>query len=207
MSKVIIHATETEVVIIAAAVSSTLDNSQIWVGFHQGAKPRYVPCHLIAFKLGAESSWVLLLMPAFSECDSLGLSWCRKVNALACLVQHASSEARLLQVVKIPKPCIIRRYGQNRYVVLLYQRTCFPSKVIEARKTKSVPRNRKIENVPPNTHALQQDVKRAVYQAGQCLQSDPTLPSPAAWSWEKTDPMLDNVRSIESMPGTTAMWL
>jgi hypothetical protein len=80
----------------------------------------------------------------------------------------------------------------ERYVVLLYQRTSSHSKVIDARKRMFASGNRKIENIPPTTYALEQHVKRAVHQAGhhvwgQCLQGDPTLPSPAAWGWERTD--------------------
>ena len=79
----------------------------------------------------------------------------------------------------------------ERFVVRLYQHTSSLSKVLVARKRMFTFGNRKIENIPPTMGALVQHVKRAVYQAGhiwgQCLQGDPTLPSPAAWGWERTD--------------------
>ena len=79
----------------------------------------------------------------------------------------------------------------ERFVVLLYQRTSSLRKVNEARKRLFAVGNRNIENVPPTVHALEQHVKRAVYQAGhiwgQCLQGKPALPSPAEWGWIRTD--------------------
>ena len=53
----------------------------------------------------------------------------------------------------------------ERYVVLLHHRTSAPSHVNEARK-QLFAQNRKMENIPPTLHALEQHVKRAVYQAG-----------------------------------------
>ena len=43
-SKVKIHAADTDVVILATAVSSTQDNSQIWVAFGYGVKLHFIPC-------------------------------------------------------------------------------------------------------------------------------------------------------------------
>jgi len=45
--------------------------------------------------------------------------------------------------------------------------------------------NRKIENIPATLHALEQHVKRDVYQArhiwGQSLSGEPQVPSPNLW--------------------------
>ena len=47
----------------------------------------------------------------------------------------------------------------------------------------------KMENIPPTLNALEQHVKRAVYQAehiwGQALIGNPQVPSPDSWGWEK----------------------
>ena len=46
-------------------------------------------------------------------------------------------------------------------------------------------------NIPPTLHALEQHVKRSVYQAGyvwgQCLIAVPEVPSPDLRGWEKSD--------------------
>ena len=77
----------------------------------------------------------------------------------------------------------------ERHVVLLYQRTSGLSHVNVARKRMFAFGNRIIENIPPALHALEQHVKRAVYQAGhvwgQSLSGEPQVPSPDLWGWER----------------------
>ena len=74
----------------------------------------------------------------------------------------------------------------ERYVVLLYQRTSALSRVNEARKPLFA-QNRNMENIPPILYALEQHVKRAVYQAGhiwgQSLIGEPEVPSTDDSSW------------------------
>jgi len=53
----------------------------------------------------------------------------------------------------------------ERYVVLLYQRTTAHSHVNEARK-QLFTHNRKMENIPPTLHALEQHVKGLFFRQG-----------------------------------------
>ena len=48
-----IHAIDTDVVVFRTAVSKILWNCKLWVAFGHGSKMRYIPCHLIAAKLGS----------------------------------------------------------------------------------------------------------------------------------------------------------
>ena len=90
----------------------------------------------------------------------------------------------------------------ERYVVLVYQRTSALSHVNEARKHISAFRNRILENIPPTLYALEQNVKRAVYQAGhiwrRSLSGELQVPSPDVCGWERVsddsqmDSMLDH---------------
>ena len=77
----------------------------------------------------------------------------------------------------------------ERYFVLLYQRTSTLSHVNDARKQLFAFGNQKIENIAQTLHALEEHVKRAVYQAGhiwgQCLIGAPQVPSPDLWGWQK----------------------
>ena len=50
-TKLIIHATDSVVVVLAIAVSIVLQHCEIWVAFGHGSKLRFIPCHLIAAKL------------------------------------------------------------------------------------------------------------------------------------------------------------
>ena len=76
----------------------------------------------------------------------------------------------------------------ERYVVLLYQQTSALSHVNEARK-QLFTHNRKMENIPPTLHTLEQHVKRAVFQAGHIwghsLVGEPNIPSLDLWGWER----------------------
>ena len=47
-----IHATDPDVVVLTVAVSSVLQDCEIRVAFDHGSKLRFIPCHLIAEKLG-----------------------------------------------------------------------------------------------------------------------------------------------------------
>ena len=70
-TKLMIHATDTDVVVLAIAVSSVLQDCEIWVAFDHGSKLRFIPCHLIAAKLGNAGSRGLLLIHALSGCDTV----------------------------------------------------------------------------------------------------------------------------------------
>ena len=77
----------------------------------------------------------------------------------------------------------------ERFVIVLYSKTCSVSRVNEARKILFAHGNRHIENIPPTVAALTQHVKRAVYQAGhvwgQAHICNPSLPSPSDWGWQQ----------------------
>ena len=66
-----IHATDTDVVVIATAVSSVLQDWVIWIALCHDATLRYIPCHLIAAELGNDASWGFLFLHAISGCDTL----------------------------------------------------------------------------------------------------------------------------------------
>ena len=66
-----VDATDTGVVVIAVAVSSILQNCEVWIAFGHDNKLRYIPCHRIANKLGTDASSGLLFFHAMSGCDRL----------------------------------------------------------------------------------------------------------------------------------------
>ena len=154
-------------VVLAIAVSIVLQHCDIWVAFGNGSKLRFIPCHLIAAKLGNDGSWGLLLMHALSGCDTVSaFHGIGKKTAWAvwCSIPHlATVFSRLAHAPSQVSPDdlnVIERYG-----VLLYQRTSSLSHVNGARK-QLFAQNRKMENIPPTLHAIEQHVKRVVYQAG-----------------------------------------
>ncbi len=74
-------------------------------------------------------------------------------------------------------------------MVLLYDRTSDILKVDQSRKHLFTRKGRALENWPPTSAALQQHIKREVYQSicwnrALCVQQE--LPEPTDWGWKKT---------------------
>ena len=57
-------------------------------------------------------------------------------------------------------------HALERFVVVMYSRTCPHQTVNEARHVLFAQGNKSIENIPPTQAALAQHIKRAAYQAG-----------------------------------------
>ena len=72
----------------------------------------------------------------------------------------------------------------------MYDRTSTCTDVNKARK-KLFAKRSSVQRIPPTRAALEQHVKRAVFQGGhvwgQTLVPQPVLPSPASWGWINTD--------------------
>ena len=104
-TKLMIHATYTDVVVLAIAVSSVLKNCEIWVAFGHGSKLRYVPCHLISAELGNDGVFcscmryqdVILFPPSMElERKQLGL------YGVVCLSSHLLSFVYLVHQLRYP---------------------------------------------------------------------------------------------------------
>ena len=193
LSKIMIHATDTDVIAISIATSSALQHCELWVAFGHGTRRRYIPCHLIARQLGEEASKALLFMHALTGCDTVSAfhgidkktAW-SVWQSMPYLTPVFASLARAPSQVTPEDMEHIERYTE-----ILYQRTSPLSHINEARKQMFAAGNRRIENIPPTQEALKQHVKRAVYQAGyiwgQSLIGVPEMPSPSSWGWERAD--------------------
>ena len=79
----------------------------------------------------------------------------------------------------------------ERFVVLMYSRTCSASRVNVARQEQFAKSSRSIENIPPTQAALCEHIRRATFQAGyiwgQTQIPSQTLPSPSDWGWDDKD--------------------
>ena len=79
----------------------------------------------------------------------------------------------------------------ERFIVLMYSKTCTLSRVNEARRELFTQSSRTVENLPQTQGALEEHLKRAIYQAGyvwsQALDPSPKLPSPENWGWQSTE--------------------
>ena len=77
----------------------------------------------------------------------------------------------------------------ERFVILLYDRTN-PCTDIDTARKKLFVRKNNVELIPPNKAALEEHVKRAVYQGGHVwgnmLVPIMNPPSPSEWAWIET---------------------
>ena len=184
-NSIMIHATDTDVVVLAISAASDLPETELWLAFGHGNNFRYIAAHGIANQLGSVLSKSLLFLHAISGCDTVS-SFCGigKKTAWGVLrsMPHIWSVFRRLS--NTPSEITEQDMAEiERFAVVLYKKTSPLSKVNKARKQLFSTGTRKIEKIPPTKAALQEHVKRAAYQAGhvwgQALIPNPVLPSPS----------------------------
>ena len=77
----------------------------------------------------------------------------------------------------------------ERFVILMYDRTSTCHDINKARR-KCFSKKNNMKNIPLTKAALEQYIKRAIYQGGhvwgQLLLPSPSLPLPTSWGWIKT---------------------
>jgi hypothetical protein len=187
---IVVHATDTDVVVIAVSVSIQLPGCQLWVAFGHGDKFRFIATHSIAASLGPEICRGLPFMHAISGCDTVS-NFCGVGKKTAWDVWKALPDvnevfSRLSHIPENISESDVEAI--ERFVILLYNRTSDLTFVNEARKQLFCHGNRKIEHIPPSKAALVQHIRRAAFQAGhvwgQALVPKPTLPSPSDWGWQ-----------------------
>ncbi len=71
LKKIIIQATDTDVVVLAIRTAAILQDCKIWIAFGHGKLFRFISAHGIAAALGSERSRGLLFSHAFSGCDTV----------------------------------------------------------------------------------------------------------------------------------------
>lgn len=189
-----ISATDTDVVVLAVALSSLYKGCKIWVAFGHGAKDfRYIPAHTISEKLGPASAWGLLLLHAISGCDTVSqFAGIGKKTAFAVWASLPEIHTEFRKLSLAPESVSSDDMLMlERFVVLLYSRTSSLSTVNDARQYMFGYQGRQIDHIPPTKDALHQHVLRAVFQAGhvwgQMLVKCPPLPSPSNWGWKQDE--------------------
>jgi hypothetical protein len=193
LRKVAILTVDTDVVVLAVAHFHAIPVDELWVSFGVGNHFRHFAIHAIANNLKREKSKALLLFHALSGCDTVS-SFLGRGKKSAWLAWDACPAVTDTFIGLSSEPEEINPQALKeieRFIIVMYNRTCVLSSVNEARKQLFAQGSRTIENIPPTKAALTQHVKRAVYQAGhvwsQALVAAPDLPSPGDWGWRVTD--------------------
>ena len=71
LMKIMIHATDTDVLVLAIATATVLQGCEIWLAFGHGSKFWYIAVHTIAAIFGDNCCKGLLFMHAVSGCDTV----------------------------------------------------------------------------------------------------------------------------------------
>ena len=166
LKKILIQATDTDVVVIAIAMSKIL-NCELWIAFGHGSKVRYIPCHIINSKLGNMLSKSLLFFHAFTGCDVCSsFHGIGKRTVWSVFNNMPNIHELFVEITDSPDSVSPEAFEViERFTVLLYQKTSGLTSVNELRKYISS-QCRNIESIPPTKKPLEQKVKRACYVAG-----------------------------------------
>ena len=98
-NKAMVHAKDTNVVVIAATHLSIFLNFEVWIAFRHGKKLHYILCHLIANELGTDAAGRLLFIYTVSGRGTVSAfrgGW--KENSLGYLAQYVSLRSDFLSV-------------------------------------------------------------------------------------------------------------
>ncbi|WAQ99043.1 hypothetical protein MAR_023416 [Mya arenaria] len=181
------------VVIILSTLTSIPLAHEVWISFGVGSHHRYIAAHTITATLGPSKTPALAVFHAFtgsdttSFCAGIGKRTAWKTSDVFPDVTDAFS-----LLADVP-PSILESTIEvlEKYVVLLYDRTCQLAAVNEARQHIFARRSRALENIPPTQAALKQHILLTAYQAGhfwgKSLQKEPILPSPEHSGWHQSN--------------------
>ena len=64
-------ATDTDVLVLAIAMSVELPGVELWLAFGHGKNFRYIPAHQIAYNLGMSNSNGILFFHDYTGCDTV----------------------------------------------------------------------------------------------------------------------------------------
>ena len=197
--RILIRTVDTDVVVLAVWMAQELHEAvdELWLAIGTGKSFRYIAAHKLAVSLGPDKSKALPVFHAITGCDTVSSFAGRgKITAWAVWDIFPEVTNAFLTLASAPSEISEDTLATlERYIVLLYDRTCTCSEVNLARKKLFAKKARSIEAIPPTQAALEQHVKRATYQGGYCwgqsLVPRCTLPSPCDWGWVDNDGQFD----------------
>lgn len=191
--KILVRTVDTDVVVLAVMVAGTLSSEhELWLAFGTGKSFRYLSAHQISASLGPEKSHALPMFHALTGCDTVS-GFVGRGKKTAWSTWNSFPELTDLLVELAHAPTEVTEQAMKaieRFVVLLYDKTSTCTDVDKARK-KMFAKSSSVQRIPPTHAALEQHVKRAVFQGGhiwgQALIPHPELPSPCSWGWLRSD--------------------
>ena len=153
-----IRTVDSVVVIISVGHFHDLHIEELWVSFGVGKHFRHIPVHSFTNTQQAEKSKAMMLFQAITTSSFLGKG---KNTARSCC--HWCLHYLYLKPEEVDPQSMAEL---ERFIIIMFSRTCTLSRVDEARKQLFTEGSATIENIPPTKAVLFQYLKTAVYQAG-----------------------------------------
>lgn len=188
-NKITIDSVDTDVVVLCIAAAVKLHPAEIWVAFAVKNNFRYIAAHEIAAVLGPQKACALPMFHAFTGCDTVSsFTNYGKNKAYKAWTAYPEVTAAFLQLSSSPQNIEAVRPVLERFVVVLYDRTSEHTSV-DAARYDLFDKGRPLDKIPPTLGALEQHIRRAVYQGGhiwgQMFIRSPERPCPGDWGWHR----------------------
>ena len=189
--KILIQTLDTDVVILSIAAFQIIKPQEFWLEFCPPKHTRFIPIHEIAEALGPQKSIALPIFHSLTGCDTVsGFHGIGKLKAWQLWQTYDDITPTFCALSQAPE-CITENefLAVERFVILLYDRTSHLVRVNDARRVLFSHKGRSMENIPPTRAALEEHLKRTVFQGGhiwgQALFPQPTIPDPYNWGWTR----------------------
>ena len=164
---VAIRIVDTDVVVLAISVFSTVSLDELWIAFGTGKSFRYIAVHEIARALGEVRSkalpfpTLLLVVTRFHFLEGRGkrAAW-NTWNTFDAVTEVFVEFSKPIKSMSEESERLV-----ERFVILLYDRTSSDEDVNNCRRN-LLRKGRLIENIPPTKGALKEHIQRVLYQAG-----------------------------------------
>ena len=143
--------------------------------------------------LGLSRCMVLPLFHALTGCDTVShLLGCGKKTAWSAWQNTTGLTEAFTMLIREPKAFNAESYHMKmieRFVVIMYSKTCGLERVNEARVRLFTSGKKSLDALPPTQAALYQHIRRAVLQAvyiwGQATTAHQDIPDFSDWGWRK----------------------
>lgn len=195
-SRIMIRTVDTDVIVLAIANFKKIGCQELWIAFGVGKHFHYIPIHFIVSSFNNDVCESLPFFHAVTGCDTTSSfhgkgkktaydTW-MSFPSVNCVFKHLSEQPNTIDQDHF--------LLLEKFIVLMYSRTCPVYDVNAARQFMFSNGKRAIESIPPTQDALYQHFKRSAYQAGhvwgQTLQPMQELPNLNDWGWKQEQDIL-----------------
>ena len=184
---------DSDIVVLAVGFYEQLGLSELWIGFGSGKSYRDIPVHIILAQLGPSKSLALPLFHALTSCDTTSqLLCCGKKTAWTARNSTLALTDTMITLTEVPESFTMEYVHMQcieRFVVLMYSKTCGSATVSNARHHLFSNGSRSLDSIPLTQAALFEHVKRSLLQASfiwkqsiTCYQDIPVFDK---WGWDQ----------------------